>query len=120
MVCLRDVPVSHKHGWDGITYGDAGIVMSPGGDYVIVIYVSDPSTGWLLADISFPILREMSQLTYNYFNFDNPYLEDPQVRADRAAAALAAQEAATAAAETVDDEGDSLTTPTPNNSINAP
>ena len=116
----ENVPVSHKHGWDGITYGDAGIVMSPGGDYVIVIYVSDPSTGWLLADISFPILREMSQLTYNYFNFDNPYLEDPQVRADRAAAALAAQEAATAAAETVDDEGDSLTTPTPDNSINAP
>ena len=95
----EDVPVSHKHGWDLVTHGDAGIVLSPGGDYVIVEYLSLPAddTGdWLSHDITFPILREISRSVYNYFNPDNPNLEDPQVRAEREAAA---REAAAAAAE---------------------
>jgi beta-lactamase class A len=108
----EDVPVSHKHGWDGLTYGDAGIVLSPGGDYVIVIYVNQAS-GWLASDISFPILWELSRVTYNYFNFTEPYLEDPQVRANREAEAL---EARTAAEEAELSEGgvlDTAVTPTP-------
>ena len=36
--------VTHKHGWAGNTHGDAGIVFSPGGDYVIVEYLSEPDT----------------------------------------------------------------------------
>lgn len=84
----EEVPVSHKHGWDGLTYGDAGMVLSPGGDYVIVIYLHQTG-GWLPSDISFPILWELSRLTYNYFNFTEPYLEDPLARAEREAAALA-------------------------------
>ena len=72
-----DVPVSHKHGWDAYgTHGDAGIVLSPNGDYVIVEYVHQPGGGWLDSEISFPILREISRATYNYFNFDEPYLGD--------------------------------------------
>jgi hypothetical protein len=107
-----DVPVSHKHGWDGITYGDAGIVFSPAGDYVIVTYVTDPATGWLPSYTSFPILWQLSQGTYNYFNYSDPYLEDPQVRADKLAAELEAAQAA--------EEGDIITntlsiTPTVNN-----
>ncbi|MCA9971448.1 MAG: serine hydrolase, partial [Anaerolineales bacterium] len=34
----EDVAVSHKHGWDFVTQGDAGIVFSPGGDFVLVEY----------------------------------------------------------------------------------
>ncbi len=107
----ENVPVSHKHGWDGLTYGDAGIVLSPGGDYVIVIYVNQAG-GWLPSDISFPILWELSRLTYNYFNFTDPYLEDPQVRAEREAAALAARTAA--AEEALSEEGveDTAVSPT--------
>lgn len=93
----EDTPVSHKHAWDGTTYGDAGIVLSPGGDYVIVTYVTQ-SSGWLPSDISFPILWELSRLTYNYFNFENPNLADPLVRAEAAAAEREA-ELATATAE---------------------
>ena len=100
----KTVPVSHKHGWDGVTYGDAGLVMSPNGAYVIVTYVSDPSTGWLLSDVKLPHLWELSQITYNYFNFDTPYLEDPQVRAAEAAAEFAAQQAATAQAAVAPEE----------------
>ena len=103
----EDVSVSHKHGWDGLTYGDAGIVQSPGGDYVIVIYVHQTG-GWLPSEVSFPILWELSRLTYNYFNFTNPYLEDPQIRAEREAAAL---EAETAVEESVD--GTAVEEPTP-------
>ncbi len=95
----EEVPVSHKHGWDLVTHGDAGIVLSPGGDYVIVEYLSLPAgdTGdWLSHDITFPILREISRTVYNYFNPDNPNLENPQHRAEREAAA---REAAAAEAE---------------------
>jgi hypothetical protein len=119
----EDILVSHKHGWDGITYGDAGLVLTPGGDYVIVTYVADPSTGWLPSYISFPILREMSRLTYNYFNPNNPYLEDPQVRADReaAAAAAAAEEAGeTAVEEPIEGETAVTATPEADNTINVP
>ncbi|MCP4417705.1 MAG: hypothetical protein GY805_13865 [Chloroflexi bacterium] len=107
----EDVPVSHKHGWDGLTYGDAGIVLSSGGDYVIIIYLHQTG-GWLPSEVSFPILWELSRLTYNYFNFSEPYLEDPQVRAEREAAALAER---TAAQEELSEEGveDTAVTPTP-------
>ncbi len=66
-------PVSHKHGWAQGTHADAGIVLSPGGDFVIVEYLHRPGE-WLVADESFPILREIARSTYNYFNMDNPYL----------------------------------------------
>lgn len=84
-------PVSHKHGWAGNTHGDAGIVFSPGGDYVIVEYLSQPYSDWLVIDVSFPILRELSRATYNFFNFENPNTEDPQMRAEREAAAREAE-----------------------------
>ncbi len=87
----EEVPVSHKHGWGLTDHGDAGIVYSPGGDYVIYLYLSRPETDWLPSAESFPIMREISRLTYNYFNFDNPNLEDPAVRALRVAAELAAE-----------------------------
>jgi beta-lactamase class A len=82
----KDVPVSHKHGWDLVTHGDAGIVYSPGGDYVIVEYLSLPAgdtSNWLSHDITFPILREISRTVYNYFNRDNPYLGDALFEAER-------------------------------------
>ncbi len=65
--------VSHKHGWAGNTHGDAGIVFSPGGDYIIVEYLTQPDTDWLVHEISFPMLREISRSVYNYFNLDAPY-----------------------------------------------
>ncbi len=92
--------VSHKHGWDLITHGDAGIVLSPAGDYVIVMYLHDEANNWLSHEISFPILQEISQATYNYFNFEDPYTEDVRVRAEREATARAAEaEAAEATSE---------------------
>jgi beta-lactamase class A len=110
------VRVSHKHGWDEVTHGDAGIVFSPNADYVMVEYLHFPNGDFLLYDFSFPILRQFAQLTYNYFNFEEPYTENVNDRALREAAAreAAAEEAATAAAEEgAAGEGDTAVTPTP-------
>lgn len=82
----ENVKVAHKHGWATNTHGDAGIVFSPGGDYIIVEYLTLPGSDWLVADFSFPVLRDISRIVYNYFNHDDPYLEDPleKVEADSA------------------------------------
>jgi hypothetical protein len=104
----EEVPVSHKHGWGLTDHGDAGIVYSPGGDYAIYVYLSRPETDWLSSEESFPVMREISRLTYNYFNFENPNTEDPATRALRVGAQLeaeAAAAAATAEAGAVVDEG---------------
>ena len=67
--------LSHKHGYGFDIHGDAGIIYSEGGDYVLVTYVTDPGVDWLIADLSFPIMRETARIVYNYFNFENPYVE---------------------------------------------
>lgn len=67
-----DTAVAHRHGWLADTHGDAGIVFSPGGDYVIVQFLYKPD--WLEWEISAPLLANMSRATYNFFNFDQPYL----------------------------------------------
>jgi len=67
-----DVPIAHRHGWVRDTHGDAGIVYSPAGDYVIVAFLYQPD--WLEWVTSSPLLADISLATYNFFNFDNPYL----------------------------------------------
>ncbi len=68
----EEITVAHRHGWISDTHGDAGIVYTPGGDYVIVQFLYKP--GWLEWELSSPLLANMSRATYNYFNFDSPYL----------------------------------------------
>jgi beta-lactamase class A len=67
-----ETSVAHKHGWIGDTHGDAGIVFSPGGDYVLVMYMFKPD--WLEWEVSSPLMADISRATYNFFNFDEPYL----------------------------------------------
>jgi beta-lactamase class A len=64
--------VAHKHGWIGDTHGDAGIVYTSAGDYVLVMFMY--KRDWLEWEVSSPLLADISRATYNYFNFDNPYL----------------------------------------------
>jgi beta-lactamase class A len=61
--------VVHKHGWDpGIyhTFGDAAIVYTPGGNYVLSIFLWQQD--WLLWDIGSKTIAEVSKAVYNYFN----------------------------------------------------
>jgi len=60
--------VAHKHGWDiDLTqYSDAGLVYTPGGNYVLAIYVYNPGGGnWTTIA---PLYAQLSRATYNYFN----------------------------------------------------
>ncbi len=59
-------PVAHKHGWVGDSHGDAGIVFTPGGDYVLCVYLYH--TGWLEWEVSSPLMARISEATYKYFN----------------------------------------------------
>ncbi len=70
----QETAVAHRHGWISDTHGDAGIVFSPGASYVIVQILYQPD--WLEWAVSSPLLAEISRATYNFFNFDNPYLDD--------------------------------------------
>ena len=63
--------VAHKHGWTSETHGDAGIIFSPNGHYVLVQYLHQ--SNWLEWTVSSPLMGDISRATYNYFNFDAPY-----------------------------------------------
>lgn len=69
-------PVAHRHGWVSNTHVDAGIVFSPGGDYVIVQTLYKPD--WLEWELSSPLMADVSRAAYNFFNFDAPYLGTDQ------------------------------------------
>ena len=64
--------IAHKHGWiienDGLmhTIADAGLVYSPGGNYVITVYMYHPVQ--MLFDPANRMVAEISQAVYNYFN----------------------------------------------------
>ncbi|MFT5193591.1 MAG: beta-lactamase class A [Cellvibrionaceae bacterium] len=64
--------ISHKHGWVSDTHGDAGVVFSPNGDYIVVILMYE--TDWLEWSESSPLMADISRATFNYFNFDTPWL----------------------------------------------
>jgi beta-lactamase class A len=64
---------AHKHGWvvevnDGVihTMLDAGIVFSPGGNYVIVMAMYQPTQ--LIFDIGNLLSAQLSTAIYNFFN----------------------------------------------------
>ncbi len=61
--------VVHKHGWDPGTYHtycDAAIVYTPGGNYVLSIFLWQE--GWLMWDVGSRTISEISKAVYNYFN----------------------------------------------------
>ena len=58
--------VAHKHGWIDDTHGDAAVVFTPGGDYVLGIALYDSE--WLEWEISNPLIAEVSRRVYAHFN----------------------------------------------------
>jgi beta-lactamase class A len=58
--------IAHKHGLVGDSHADAGIVFTPGGDYVLCIYLY--YMDWLEWEVSSPLMARISEATYNYFN----------------------------------------------------
>lgn len=65
--------IGHKHGWaidpgDGLmhTIGDAGIIYSPGGNYILVVFLHNDNQ--VVFDDANKIIADISSAVYNYFN----------------------------------------------------
>ena len=69
---LRDslparVEVAHRPGGNFDTRGDAALVRSPGGDYILVVFLNkiDQTFDWTTANA---VMSDLSKAAYNYFN----------------------------------------------------
>lgn len=62
--------VAHKHGWIDDTHGDASIVLTDGGDFVLTmaLYGRD----WLPYEQSWPMMAEIARMVYNAYNPQAP------------------------------------------------
>ena len=68
------IKIAHKHAYatesDGLihTMGDSGIVYTPGGDYIVSVFVYHPVQAvW---DPTNKMVSELSQAIYNYYNLE--------------------------------------------------
>ncbi|NMC84936.1 MAG: serine hydrolase [Anaerolineaceae bacterium] len=66
--------IAHKHGWvtdnttDGLMHlvSDAGIVYTPGGNYIMAVYLAD--TRQVVWDTANYLIASLSRAVYNYYN----------------------------------------------------
>ena len=64
--------VAHKHGWvsdgNGVinTIGDAGIIFTPAGNYILVAFLNHPNQ--LVWEPASKLIEELSRAVYNYYN----------------------------------------------------
>ncbi len=67
--------IAHKHGWvtnNGVInlLGDAGIIYTPGIDYVLVIFFYHPVQ--LIWDSASSLMGQLSRAVYNFYNLPTP------------------------------------------------
>jgi len=65
--------VAHKHGWRSSPLdmiGDAGIVFTPGGDYVLAVFLWDEQE--MVWEPTSELVADLSRAVYNYFNPPQP------------------------------------------------
>ena len=58
--------VAHKHGFTINDFSDAGIIYTPGGNYILTIYLYHPVQA--IWGIVSPLFAELSRAVYNYLN----------------------------------------------------
>ncbi len=62
-----DVRVEHKSGWIADMQADVGIVRSPGGDYILAIYLYQ-QTDYLYDKYAHPVIGAFSRMVYTAYN----------------------------------------------------
>ena len=68
--------IAHKHGWVSDilaitrTIGDAGIIYTPGGNVVLVIFMNHPVQ--LIWEPSAQLFADLTRAVYNYYNLSSP------------------------------------------------
>jgi hypothetical protein len=60
--------VAQQSGWDGTTLGASAVVFTPGGDYVLVVFLWRPE--WLEWQDGATVITDVGRAMYNYFNID--------------------------------------------------
>ncbi|NOZ50002.1 MAG: class A beta-lactamase-related serine hydrolase [Chloroflexi bacterium] len=60
-----DARVAHKHGYAPDSQGDVALIYGPEGPYVLSIFVYQ--AGWVVWDISNPLMYETSRLVWNFY-----------------------------------------------------
>jgi beta-lactamase class A len=63
--------IGHKHGWVSTngninTIGDSGIIYSPGGNYVLVVFLHHPKQ--LVWEPASTLIADLSRAVYNFYN----------------------------------------------------
>lgn len=58
--------VAHKEGLSADAHADVGLVFSPGGDFVLSVFLYRPD--WLPWEESAPLISNIATASYNYFN----------------------------------------------------
>jgi hypothetical protein len=61
-----ETKLAHKQGIGADTHADAGLVFSPGGDFVLAVFLYRPE--WLPWEESAPLISDIATVAYNYFN----------------------------------------------------
>jgi beta-lactamase class A len=64
-------PIAHKHGWvttNGVikTIGDAGIIYSPGGNFIMVVFLYNSNQ--LIWESASALISHMATAVYNFYN----------------------------------------------------
>lgn len=62
-----DVRVEHKSGWVEDMHADVGIVRSPGGDFVLAVYLFRESE-WLRDPVAAPVIGAFARMVYTAYN----------------------------------------------------
>jgi len=62
------IRTAHKQGWAGETHADLSLVYSPGGDFVMAVFLYQPE--WLVWEESAPTFAAIGKLAYRFFNGD--------------------------------------------------
>lgn len=58
--------LAHCPAWSTDTHADAGIIFSPGGDYVVAVFIW--RSEYLDWAVSAPLIADLNTVVYNYFN----------------------------------------------------
>lgn len=69
-------PLAHKHGWDFDTRADASIAFTPGGDFVLVVFLNTPQV-WVEWDVANAIMVDLARAAFNYFNPGDTSAQSP-------------------------------------------
>jgi hypothetical protein len=82
-IAVPNAKVAHRQSWDKFNHGDAAMISTPNGDYVIALMLT--STNELDWGATVPVMNDIARIAYGYFNNsavpaapNRPFVPPPQ------------------------------------------